>query len=111
MWPNPQFPADLVTFTEEILNGKLHFLCSVRQSTNFTNRISCSNFPYVEPRPSAENIGVTKFLSPPTQLIFTVSVTNVTMNFANVYLFLTYPKSFYETLFYVGRTNPYFTLS
>ena len=23
-------PADLVTFTEEILNGKLHFLCSVR---------------------------------------------------------------------------------
>ena len=28
MWPNPQFPADLVTFTEEILNGKRHFLCS-----------------------------------------------------------------------------------
>ena len=26
MWPNPQFPTDLVTFTEEILNGKLHFL-------------------------------------------------------------------------------------
>ena len=26
MWPNPQFPADLVTFTEEIRNGKLHFL-------------------------------------------------------------------------------------
>ena len=25
MWPNPQFSADLVTFTEEILNGKLHF--------------------------------------------------------------------------------------
>ena len=24
-----QFLADLVTFTEEILNGKLHFLCSV----------------------------------------------------------------------------------
>ena len=30
MQPNPQFPADLVTFTEEILNGKLHFLCSVK---------------------------------------------------------------------------------
>ena len=28
MWPNPQFPADLVTFTEEKLNGKLLFLCS-----------------------------------------------------------------------------------
>ena len=23
-----KFPADLVTFTEEILNGKLHFLCN-----------------------------------------------------------------------------------
>ena len=30
MWPNPQFPADLFIFTEEILNGKLHFLCGVR---------------------------------------------------------------------------------
>ena len=29
MWPNPQFLADLVTFIEEILNEKLHFLCSV----------------------------------------------------------------------------------
>ena len=29
MSPNPQEPADLATFTEEILNGKLHFLCSV----------------------------------------------------------------------------------
>ena len=29
MWPNRQFPADLVTITGEILNGKLDFLCSV----------------------------------------------------------------------------------
>ena len=28
MCPNPQFPADFVTFTGEILNGKLHFLSS-----------------------------------------------------------------------------------
>ena len=28
MLPNPQFSVDLVTFTEEILHGKLHFLCS-----------------------------------------------------------------------------------
>ena len=28
MWPNPQSPADLVSFTEEIVNEK-HFLCSV----------------------------------------------------------------------------------
>ena len=25
---NPQFPADLVTFTEKILNEKLQFLCN-----------------------------------------------------------------------------------
>ena len=29
MWPNPQETANLVTFTEEILNEKFHFLCSV----------------------------------------------------------------------------------
>ena len=29
MWPNPQGAADLVTFTEEIFNERLHFLCSV----------------------------------------------------------------------------------
>ena len=28
MWQNSQFTADLVTFTEEILNVKLHFLWS-----------------------------------------------------------------------------------
>ena len=30
MWPNPQETADLATFTEEIFNGKLHILCSVK---------------------------------------------------------------------------------
>ena len=28
MWPSPQETADLVTFTEEIFDGKLHFLCT-----------------------------------------------------------------------------------
>ena len=28
MWPNPQFSVDLVTLTEEILNGKSQFFCS-----------------------------------------------------------------------------------
>ena len=27
MWPNPLETAGLITFTEKILNGKLHFLC------------------------------------------------------------------------------------
>ena len=33
-----QFPADLVTFTEEILNGKLRFLCS-ENIENFINPV------------------------------------------------------------------------
>ena len=28
MRPNPHETADLVTFPEEILNGKLHYMCS-----------------------------------------------------------------------------------
>ena len=28
MWPNSQDTEDLITFTEEILNGKLIFLCA-----------------------------------------------------------------------------------
>ena len=32
MWPNSQFPTDLVMFTEEILNGKFQFLCSITKS-------------------------------------------------------------------------------
>ena len=38
MWPNPQDTADLATFTKEIFNGKLHFLCSgVSRITGITN--------------------------------------------------------------------------
>ena len=29
MWPNPQETVDSVTFTWEVFNGKLYFLCSV----------------------------------------------------------------------------------
>ena len=31
MWPNPQESAALVTSTEDILNGKLHYLCKAWQ--------------------------------------------------------------------------------
>ena len=34
---NPQETADLVTFTEEILIGKLHFLCSERSLEEKSN--------------------------------------------------------------------------
>ena len=39
MGPNRQFPAGFVTFTGEILNGKLHFLCSVR---SLIQSLNCS---------------------------------------------------------------------
>ena len=36
--PNPQFPVDLVTFTGEILTGKLHFLWSDWCISRFNNK-------------------------------------------------------------------------
>ena len=38
MWPNMQETFDLVTFTEEILNEKLHFLCSVMEAKHCRGR-------------------------------------------------------------------------
>ena len=38
MRPNPQETAGLITFTEEILNGKLHFLCNVTIAHRICNR-------------------------------------------------------------------------
>ena len=43
MWPNPQFPADLVIFPQEILNGKLHFMCRAT-TQHFSN---CLQLPQI----------------------------------------------------------------
>ena len=49
MLPNPQLNADLVTFTEELLNGKLHFLCSEFESLHFGNVVTAKvNFIFVD---------------------------------------------------------------
>ena len=40
MWPNPQFPTYLVTYTEEIFNEKLHFSCSERHKDNIYGHCS-----------------------------------------------------------------------
>ena len=32
MWPHPQETMDLFTLTEEILNGKVYFMCSASVS-------------------------------------------------------------------------------
>ena len=42
MWPNPQFPADLVTFTEEIINGKVH-LYSACECDNLRMKAETAN--------------------------------------------------------------------
>ena len=50
MWPNPKETADLVTSTEGILNGKLHFFCSdIFLPSHLLNDLSekcslCQNF-------------------------------------------------------------------
>ena len=40
MWPNPQETEDLVLFTEEILNGKFLFLCSIYHNNNFDSSLN-----------------------------------------------------------------------
>ena len=69
MWPNPQETADLVTFTEEILNGKLHFLCSVicnnsnnnRKKTMLTNSLSVCNLQKVMSAETVSYIGINEY--------------------------------------------------
>ena len=44
MWPNLQETADLVTFTEEILNGKLHFFVNCFFVSAVSRICACSCF-------------------------------------------------------------------
>ena len=51
MCPNPQETVDLTTFTEKILNGKIHFLCSDKTSNYIVNirvEIKNSEFKNIE---------------------------------------------------------------
>ena len=43
MWPSPQETVDLVIFTEEILNEKLHFLYSVYFKAIYLNMFDNEN--------------------------------------------------------------------
>ena len=47
MSPNPQETADLVTFTEEILNGKHFFFCSVITFKHILKSIISESFKYI----------------------------------------------------------------
>ena len=42
MCPNPQETVDLVTFTEEILNKELYFLCSERERESSLQAMQCA---------------------------------------------------------------------
>ena len=56
MWPNSQFPADLVKFTEEILNGKLDFLCSAPKEMNEEIKTKTNTFLLVSDVDIAESV-------------------------------------------------------
>ena len=65
MWPNPQFPADLVTITEEILHGKLHFLWSETIDIDMTNSLEeekrrTAKKMYVHALPFSEGFEIAK---------------------------------------------------
>ena len=49
MWPNPQETADLVTFNEEIFNGKLQFF--VQFYINFLNPEIYLNYQFIYNNP------------------------------------------------------------
>ena len=69
MWPKLQETADLVTFTEENLNGKLRFLCSEKFDlsgllTNSLPRFSHENWRrYITRLKSKLTMSKTQFLS------------------------------------------------
>ena len=46
MWPNTQENADLITFTEEILNGKLHFSAVQNKMKSSKYEKKFNNFVY-----------------------------------------------------------------
>ena len=59
----PQFPENLFTFTEEILNGKLHFLCSVSLCENSSNKRDKLSPALVISRGTAQKVVCFKTLS------------------------------------------------
>ena len=69
MWPNPQFPVDFVIFTEEILNGKLHF--SVQREISWyvdemVKAVAYSVCPETETWSVSRNLFPLKTLNSPT---------------------------------------------
>ena len=86
MWPNPQETADLFIFSEEILNGKLYFVCSESFSLSFAFVVA-GVFQYIlslmldvdedgvfDPSLSTSNISETSIVGPTSFLLWVVDV-------------------------------------
>ena len=69
MLRNPQFPADLVIFTEEILNGKFHFF----SSADLKQAIMCEKY-YVK----YFMVFCTMFIAKKTWKIYVFHLRNIT---------------------------------
>ena len=69
MWGNPRETADLVTFAEEIPNGKLQFLCSVNTSKWFKSflQVSLKFYWWLHKLIKSEKIFKKKFSNVPLQ--------------------------------------------
>ena len=55
MWPNLQESVDLVTFTEEVFNRQLHFLCGDSTVLLVIHQELLNPFPFLYPLKTSEN--------------------------------------------------------
>ena len=94
MWPNPQTPAD---FTEEILNEKLHFLCSV-----YSVRLNLS-------REKTKNSNQNRKVKKMVVFVKTFDYYHHNLNFGNFFSFLVKLKNNMKLKFW-SKFNHGFTI-
>ena len=87
-----QFTADLVTFTEEIFNGKLYFLCSV-----INDKSSCIDLLFNTTSKLLCDVGV-------EQTIFNKCQHNII--YGSLYLKIPLPSSYYKIVWDDKNTDP-----
>ena len=104
MWLNPQFPAALVTFTEEILHGKLQFLCSgiflrileiFQTSCSVNVKTFCENIWI-----AASKMNISKYIHRKLILSLQIFFTNLIILFIwkNLWVIDSFINNFYQVL-------------